>query len=159
MPIKHGLTPWIKQGQLPSGRGMAKIKKHLADIQDRLIDSLGGVKEITPQQEILAHSTIKGLGVMLLVELYINKEGPIRKDLLRRGIVELQPVLGKSYVAFLNSIRQNLLALGLDRKQAETILTPFEIAEKIDEEKARERKIGRPASTSCDDEGNGEQGR
>lgn len=120
--VKTGVYKWVKSGQMPTGRGFEKVKRCIRDVQVRLIDALGGPEKITPQQEILVQGTIKALGVCFLVELYINKEGPVVKHLLKRGIVELQPCLGKSYATFLNVIRQNTLALGLDRKQTDDVL-------------------------------------
>jgi len=120
---RTGVVPWIRDGKLPKGRGSWRLKKFIRDLEKNLFDSLGGLENITPQQEILARSTIRALGVLLLAERYIEKHGPLRKDLFDKGILDFQPVLGKSYIAYMNTIRQNLLALGLEKKQIEETLS------------------------------------
>ena len=154
--IKTGVEPWVKTGQMPTGRGFEKVKRYVRDVEVRLVEALGGLKTITPQQEILIQGTIKALGVCCLVELYINREGPIVKHLLRRGIVELQPCLGKSYLAFLNTIRQNVIALGLDRKETERILSPADLADIIDKENEEKARVGRSPTAQGMGQGSGQ---
>jgi hypothetical protein len=153
--MKTGVERWVKSGQMPTGRGFEKVKRYIRDVEIRLIDALGGVKTITPQQEILIRGTIKALGVCYLVELYINREGPVIKHLLKRGIVELQPCLGKSYLAFLNTIRQNVTALGLERRKAEKIL---DLTEYVKAHDARQRKA-KGAAKSAKQPGEGQASR
>ena len=133
---RTGVVPWVRDGTLPKGRGSWRLKKFIRDLERNLFDSLGGLENITPQREILARTTIRAVGVLLLAERYIEKHGPLRKDLLNKGILELQPVLGKSYIAFVNTIRQNLLALGLDRVKAEEVMSLADVIEEFDEKKA-----------------------
>ncbi|MBN2243108.1 MAG: hypothetical protein JW793_10490 [Acidobacteria bacterium] len=81
-----------------------------------------GADGATAAKEILIKSTVEAFGVILLAAMFCKREGVIRPDLARHGVIELQPVLGKQFLAFLNSIRQNLVALGLDRKKADDVL-------------------------------------
>jgi hypothetical protein len=121
-PVKHGVFRLLKHGQMPSGRGLVKVKRYAETIEDRIIESKGGVKRITPLQELLIHSTVRAFKASVLIDIYINKEGPVVKHLLKRGIVELQPCL-KSYATFLNVVRQNAIALGLEGREAEKVFT------------------------------------
>ena len=121
---RHGITTWIKQGQLPSIRGKRKVKQALEEFEAGIIEELGGMDKVTPQQLILIHSTKKALGVILLAELYINKAGLFRPDQLKRGVLQFHPVLEKSIGSFYNMVRLNLTALfpgGLSQKAEEAL--------------------------------------
>jgi hypothetical protein len=84
--------------------------------------------------------------------MYCKKYSVLRPDQAKKGIIELQPVLGHQFLAFLNTLRQNLVALGLDKKKADAVLTPLELAAKIDAEKeAREGEQG--SETEVGEEG------
>lgn len=104
----HGIYKLLKHGQLPSIRGKRKVQKCLEDIEASLIKDYGGPENISTAQEIIIRATTKALGVLHLAELYVNEYGPIRK---KGNDIELRAILGKNYLSYLNSIRQNLLAL------------------------------------------------
>lgn len=125
---KHGIYTWIKHGQLPSIRGKRKIQKVLEDLERGLIADYGGPDGISTSQEILIRSTVKALGVPFLIELFINKYGPV----IQKGKgIELHPILGRSYLGYLNTIRQNLLSLKeLTKEKTDEVLAPYEIVEK-----------------------------
>jgi len=138
--IKHGVHTWLKEGRInPSVRGYRKLQKYLQGMEGALIDMQGGCENLTPAKEILIKGTIEAYGVILLASVYCKREGILRPDLLKKGVVELQPVMGKQFLSFLNTLRQNLLALGLDSKKADKVLTPWELAKKV-EEKERGKK-------------------
>lgn len=83
---------------------------------------------ISTSQEILIRSTVKALGVPFLIELFINKYGPI---IIKGRAIELHPILSKNYLAFFNTIRQNLLALKeLGKDRTDDVLAPYQIIEK-----------------------------
>lgn len=128
--VSHGVHSWLKTGRInPSIRGYKKLQKYLEDMEKNLIEDLGGLSELTAAKEILIKGTVEAYGVLFLATMYCKKEGILRPDLLKKGIVSLQPVLGNQFLAFLNTCRQNLTALGLDRKQAEET----SLAEYVDE--------------------------
>ena len=52
---------------------------------------------------------------------------------------DLAPPLGHSYLAWSNSIRLDLQALGVDKRAEARVLGPLEIAAEIDATKAEER--------------------
>lgn len=120
---KHGVYTWLDQKRInPSIRGHRKIQAYLEDLEGRLIEMQGGPGKLTAAQEVLIKSTIEGYGVVLLASIYCKDAGILRPDKKKKGIIELQPVLGKQFLAFMNTIRQNLLALGLDKKNADDVL-------------------------------------
>jgi hypothetical protein len=86
------------------------------------LTELQGPGGMTASKEILIKSTVEAFGVLLLAAMYCKRAGVIRPDMARHGVIELQPVLGKQFLAFLNTVRQNLVALGLERKKADDIL-------------------------------------
>lgn len=131
----HGIYTWVKHGQLPSIRGKKKVQKILEELEKGLIADYGGPEGISTSQEILIRSTVKALGVPFLIELFINKYGPV----VQKGkAIELHPILGRNYLSFLNTIRQNLLSLKeLKKEKDDGVLTPFELAKKVDEEKGK----------------------
>ena len=74
---------------------------------------------MTAAKEILIKATIEAYGVLFLASMYCKREGILRPDKAKKNIIELQPVLGHQFIAFMNTIRQNLLALGIDKNKAE----------------------------------------
>jgi len=138
--FRHGGYLWLKERKIhPSIRGHKKIQKYLADLERDLINDLGGSEQLTAAKEILIKTVIEAYGFVLLSSMYCKKEGILRSDLLEKGIVELQPVLGKQFLAFMNSCRQSLMALGLDKRQVDKVLTPWELAKKVEEEDGRKK--------------------
>ena len=93
------------------------MQKYLEDMRRDIINQLGGPGAITPTQEALVESTIQALGVQLLAGAYVQKYSILRPDQARRGILEFQPLLAKSLVAYANLVRQNLVALGLKERK------------------------------------------
>jgi len=120
-PVLHGLGPWLKTKKIsPSVRGYRRLQRYLRDIRRDIVNQLGGPGAITPTQEALVESTIQALGVQLLAGAYVQKYSILRPDQARRGILEFQPLLAKSLVAYANLVRMNLVALGLrERKDRE----------------------------------------
>jgi hypothetical protein len=128
--IKTGISTWLRTGKVnPSIRGHKKLQKYLRDIEADLIKDLGGRESLTTAQEILVKATIEAYGVLLLAVMYCKKYSVLRPDQARKGIIELQPVLGHQFLAFLNTLRQNLVALGLGKKADETLDLKKYIAE------------------------------
>jgi hypothetical protein len=122
----QGVYTWLQSGRInPSIRGYKKLQKYLEDMERELIDLQGGPDKVTAGQEILIKGTIEAYGVILLASMYCKKEGILRPDKAKDGIIELQPVLGQQFLAFLNTTRQNLLALGLDRKEVDDAIDPL----------------------------------
>jgi hypothetical protein len=136
--IRHGITTWLRTGKInPSIRGHKKLQKTLRDIEADLIKDLGGRETLTTTQEILVKATCECFGVLILATMYCKKYSVLRPDKAKDGIIEFQPVLGNQFIAFMNTLRQNLVVLGLERKKADEVLAPYEI---IDEEAKQGKK-------------------
>ena len=119
---RPGIYSWLRTGRVnPSIRGHKALQTYLMTLERELTE-LQGAGRMTAGREILIKSTVEAFGVVLLSAMFCKREGIIRPDLARHGVIELQPVLGKQFLAFMNSIRQNLVALGLDRRRADDIL-------------------------------------
>jgi len=120
---KHGIYFWLKTGRVnPSIRGYKKLQQYLENMERDLIDLQGGPEKLTAAKEILIKATIEAYGVLLLASMYCKRDGILRPDLLKKGIVELQPVLGKQFLSFLNVLRQNLVVLGINKEQTDEVL-------------------------------------
>ncbi|GEM_PF-6429923 len=86
---------------------------------------------------------ISKLAVCRLIELYVEKYGafPQMKSGGKAVVkMELHACLGINYLAFSNAIDRALVALGLNKKQTEIVLSPLEIAREIDLEKEARAK-------------------
>lgn len=133
----HGISTYIKHGQLPTDRGFKKCEKFLKTLENGFIEKLGGTA--TPAQTALLLGTIEAIGVVLLTRLYKNEHGIFRKRELERGILEYQPCFEKSYLAYLNTIRLNLEklypdGLGETTKTLEKIGDFFDVSKEVDKE-------------------------
>jgi len=138
---RHGVYSWLKTGRInPSIRGYKKLQKYLQDMERELIDMQGGPGKLTPAKEILIKSVIEAYGVLFLASMYVKKEGVLRPDMLDKGVVELQPVLGKQFLAIINTLRQNLVALGLEKKEAEEVFDLQTYLKQKDKEREDETK-------------------
>jgi len=140
--LSHGIYSWLKTGRInPSIRGYKKLQRYLEDIEKNLIDDLGGPENLTAAKEILIKGTIEAYGVVFLATMYCKKYSILRPDKARKNVLELQPVLGHQFIAFMNTIRQNLIALGLDRKRADEALDLGKyVAEKYGEKEEKNGK-------------------
>jgi hypothetical protein len=133
--VKHGVEYYLRTGRLPSVRGRRALARALREFETDLRSSLG--EELTPQRETLMRQVLRCENVLRLIELYLVRTSPMNPYKFRKGKLELQPCLEKSYGFYLNVQRQALLALGLDRKGEEALDLGCYIALK-DKEKAGE---------------------
>jgi len=108
---KHGGYAFLSRGELPENR--AYIEKYLTLVRQGLIEDIGGEEEgLTTAQRVLIDRIISKLGVVRCIEEHI------RENTVMTGH-ELAPSLRKSYLAYNNSIRLDLQALGIDKKRGE----------------------------------------
>jgi hypothetical protein len=122
-PTPTGIKLWLKSGKInPSVRGHRRLQAYLKATEESFIRDMGGPGMMTTAQEVLLKATLQAYGVLLLAGAYCQKYSILRPDQARRGVIELQPVLSTQYVAFLNSIRQNLVVLGVDRRKVDEAL-------------------------------------
>jgi hypothetical protein len=128
---------WVNSKRLPRGRAFAKTRRELSILREDLIRQHGGEK-ISPSARILVDSIIEALGVQKLLGLYVRQHGVIDEQSAKAGRLELNPILAKNWISYGNTVRQALLALKEITASAETeeVLSPLEIAELIDADKA-----------------------
>jgi len=133
-----GTDPWLKRGEIkPNVRGFKQLRKHVREMKMALIEDQGGIENMSAAKEILMNATIEAYGFILIAVAYCKDAGVIRPDMAEKDIIELQPVLGTQYLAFTNTIRQNLLALGLDKKRIEKVIKIEEIKKEFKEDKKK----------------------
>ena len=105
--IKHGGYSFLSKGRLPEDR--AYIERYLTACRQGLIDDLGGEPNLSTAQLILIDRIISKLGCIRCIEEH-TREGSVMVG------QELAPALKRSYLAFSNSIRLDLQALGINSK-------------------------------------------
>jgi len=127
--VTHGAYSLIARpgGPLPSKRRY--IERWLSEVRAGLISDLGPTeKDLTTGQAILIDRVIGKLGVLRCIEEHVREKGVLKGE-------ELRGLLGKNYLGWANSLRLDLLALGISEKNGGRILSPLEIAAEIDAEK------------------------
>lgn len=128
----HGGFSFLATGKLPEHR--RHVERYLTAAREALIRDLGPAEtDLSAARVILIDRAISKVGILRCIEEYIRGEGVMSGR-------ELAPSLRGSYLAYSNSLRLDLQALGIERKKAEEGLTPFELARRIDEEKAKEAR-------------------
>lgn len=119
----------VRAGELPERRGY--LTAYLTEVRQGLINDLGPLEEdLSTAQGVLIDRVISKLSILRCVEEHVRERGVFTKT------GELDSVLSKSYLAWANSIRLDLQALGLSTKVGERILSPLQLAEQIDREEA-----------------------
>jgi len=138
--VKHGGYSIIHRDELL--RRNPYIKQYLQDCRDGLIRDVAGSEEtLSEQQRIMIDRIISRLSICRLIESYIERFGPFRRDRIKRGkVLELEPALGINYLAFSNSIDRALIALGLQRKVIEPEMSLAEVIKEFDERKRAEKE-------------------
>ena len=119
-PKSHGGYSFLTKGELPESR--PQILKYLMAARQGLVRDLGPTEnDLTTAQIILIDRITTKLGVIRCMEEFINGRSVIKGD-------ELAPCLKASYLAYSNSIRLDLQALGTPRR-TEAIMAPYEIVQ------------------------------
>ncbi len=110
--VKHGAFSYLTRLALPDHR--AYLRPHLTAVREGLIHDLGPTEEdLTTAQKLLIDRCVGQTGVIRLIEEYCREEGILQGGLQGRL---LAPILAKNYLSFANSLRLNLQALGIARK-------------------------------------------
>ena len=107
--LKHGINSFLMRGQLPDA-----VRKRLDAFETGMVTDLGG--DPTTGQQTLIESTRVCFGVILLAAVWIAENGAVRKSGRPHYILNI-------LAAYLNTLRLNLMALGLERrtKTAQTL--------------------------------------
>ena len=91
-----------------------KFRRYLTAIRRGLVEDLGPSElDLSMAQIILIDRVVSLLGVVISIEEHCKETG-IFKD------GDLAPSLRQSYLAYNNSVRLNLQALGIQRKESES---------------------------------------
>jgi len=91
-----------------------RIRAYLSSIREGLIRDLGPREEdLTTAQLALVNHTISKLGVLRLIEEHVQGHGIFKMD------GSLDPALGKFWLAASNSLRLDLLALGIHTRKGD----------------------------------------
>jgi len=125
-PFKHGAFSLSIRDELL--RDNPRIRRYLMDTRAGLARDIAGSEVLLSEmQRVMIDRVISKLAVCRLIEAYIEKYGAFRQDRFKRKILELEPCLGNSYLAYSNSIDRALVALGLSKREAARIMTPAEL--------------------------------
>jgi hypothetical protein len=120
-PRSHGGYSFLTTGTLPEHRSC--ILGYLIAVRQGLIQDLGPTEnDLSTAKIVLIDRVTTKLGVIRCVEEHIRENSVMVRD-------ELAPSLKASYLAYNNSLRLDLQALGLEKK-GEAMLTPYEIVER-----------------------------
>jgi hypothetical protein len=132
--VRHGAYSLIARGDLPENRRY--LREHLTACREGLISDLGPKEEdLSTAQRILIDRVIGKLGVLRCLEEYAREQGVIKKG-------KLSSPLEHNFLAWSNSLRLDLQALGISKRAGERVLSPLEIAAEIDAEKV-EKSAGK----------------
>ena len=127
-PARHGAYSLIvKAGGAPEHR--AYLRAFLAEAREGLLADLGPTPSMA--QRIILDRAISKVAVLRIFEEHSAENGVFIDG-------QLSPVLGKNYLAYSNSLRLDLEALGLERKSAGTI-DVLSYVKEFDEAKAKEK--------------------
>ena len=107
--LKGGWIYWLKHRSLPPGPRYKAIAKFTNAMREGLIEDLGGTGRMSTQQKILVDDTVYAQTVVMLASADTKEHGVLMDDGQVRAVLKLVGT-------YINIVRLNLLALGLDRK-------------------------------------------
>jgi len=124
----HGGYSFLTRGELPESR--AYIELYLTQVREGLIRDIGSVEEnLTTAQLILIDRTVSILGVLRCIEEHVKDNGVMQGETLSTS-------LRQAYLAYNNSVRLNLVVLGVEKRADAGSRTALEIIKEFDDEKA-----------------------
>jgi len=110
----HGGFSFLATGKLPEHR--KAVRAYLSAARAGLIKDLGPTEQdLTAAQIILIDRTVTALGVVRCMEEHVRENSVMKGS-------DLAPALQQSYLAYVNHIRLNLMALGLKTRAGEGVL-------------------------------------
>ena len=122
----------VRAGELPKRRTW--LRAYLSELRADLIHDLGPREEdLTAAQRMILDRAISKLCVIRCLEEWVREEGVFKGN-------ELTPVLARNYISYCESLRRDLITLGVDRRKIDEIRHPLEIAAEIDAAKANSGK-------------------
>lgn len=128
-PPRHGAySLMVRAGDLPKNRRY--LRAYLNSVRLDLIRDLGPLEDdLTTAQKVLIDRSLCILSIIRCIEEYVMETSVIRGR-------DVAPVLRTTYLAYSNSLRLNLQALGIETKKSKEILDLGAYIEAKDKEKA-----------------------
>ncbi len=117
----HGGYSFLTHGRLPEHR--THIRRYLTACRQGLIDDLGSDQSLSTAEAILIDRIISKLGISRCIEEHTRENSVMVGQ-------ELAPALKSSYLAYSNSIRLDLVALGINSKATGE---PLDLGRYVDE--------------------------
>lgn len=133
--LKHGAYSLARTKNVPSIRGVRALAMHLDQVKVKLERA---TPDLNIKKDLLIGQVVKTEEKLCLIDMWVRKIGVLRPDRRRHGLLELQPALAHSYLAFMNSQRLALMALGIRSAEADRVLFPYELEAKAEKEKTKE---------------------
>jgi len=134
-PRRGGFSLMVRTGELPENR--KHLRLYLTEVREGLIDDLGPTEaDLSAAQKVLIDRAVSKLCLLRCIEEQVKEEGVFRGG-------RLSHVLGEAYLAYSNSLRLDLQALGINRKRAGKVINLGKYLEVKDAEKSAKR-AGRP---------------
>jgi hypothetical protein len=130
---KHGGYKFLATGKLPRIKGTRRLKNELTRIKKQLESD---VNNLDVKKSLLINQIVKSVGFCSLFELYCRKMGLLDPAMGKKGKLDFQPGF-RVYLSLLNAQKNAIMALGMDEKQVEETLTPFELIQKEEREGKR----------------------
>lgn len=130
--LKHGVRLAIASGgkELPAIPEASEIRENVQSLLDAMVSDLGGETEITGSQKAILESQRLCLTILALGARYLSAEGIVdRKSRKPQGLLA---VLG----VYMNGLRLNSLALGLERKSRDARTLTQKLADIAEREHA-----------------------
>jgi hypothetical protein len=133
-PISHGAYSLLATGEYPESR--KDVARWLGVVRRCMIHDLGPTEaDLTAAQLVLIDRVIGKLGVIRCVEEYVRKTG-----IMQGGA--LAPILRNNYLAWTNSLRLDLMALGIAKQRSGEVLDVHEYIEEFDKRERDEEQSG-----------------
>lgn len=124
----HGGYSFLSTGKLPEHR--REVSRYLTAVREGLIRDLGPKEaDLSAGQRILIDRVVTKLGVIRCMEEHVREGSVMSGD-------DLTPCLKTSYLAYNNSVRLDLTALGIDKRAEAKVLDLAEYVQAADAAKS-----------------------
>lgn len=108
---RHGVYSWLRSKRGTTDRASRATLREVGKLMEEFESEHTVDGKISPGARALIMGTCEAEGVVMLIGGYIRKHGVLDHRAEKRGSLELSPLLSKSWLAYQNTIRQNVLAL------------------------------------------------
>jgi hypothetical protein len=126
----HGGYSFLTTGRLPEHRRY--VEAYLSAAREGMIRDLGPKEgDLTAAQAVLIDRCVVKLGILRCIEEHVRETGVFSGRTFNKA-------LGVHYIAYSNSLRLDLQALGIDKRSVEPEMSLAEIIKEHDEKKTRE---------------------